>query len=125
MYRPAKELLSRLFAANHYLQWPPGLRGFASHLLHLLPNGIRPNSRQINYQALHPEGVSSWRKPDTLDDTTPLITGGVLDSIATVKLIAFLEEEYGVQIEPHEMNADYLNFLPDIASLVEERQSAK
>lgn len=63
--------------------------------------------------------------PDTLDDTTPLITGGVLDSIATVKLIAFLEEEYGVQIEPHEMNADYLNFLPDIASLVEERQSAK
>jgi acyl carrier protein len=61
--------------------------------------------------------------PDSLDDTTPLITGGVLDSIATVKLIAFLEERYGVQIEPHEMNADYLNFLPDIASLVEERQA--
>ncbi len=61
--------------------------------------------------------------PDSLDDTTPLITGGVLDSIATVKLIAFLEERYGVQIEPHEMNADYLNFLPDIASLVESRQA--
>jgi acyl carrier protein len=60
--------------------------------------------------------------PDSLDDETPLITGGVLDSIATVKLIAFLEEKYGVQIEPHEMNADYLNFLPDIASLVEERR---
>jgi acyl carrier protein len=59
--------------------------------------------------------------PDSLDDETPLITGGVLDSIATVKLIAFLEEKYGVQIEPHEMNADYLNFLPDIASLVTER----
>lgn len=59
--------------------------------------------------------------PDSLDDTTPLITGGVLDSIATVKLIAFLEEQYGVQIEPHEMNADYLNFLPDIAALVEQR----
>ena len=59
--------------------------------------------------------------PDSLDDTTPLITGGVLDSIATVKLIAFFEEQYGVQIEPHEMNADYLNFLPDIAALVEQR----
>lgn len=59
--------------------------------------------------------------PDSLDDTTPLITGGVLDSIATVKLIAFLEEQYGIQIEPHEMNADYLNFLPDIAALVEQR----
>jgi acyl carrier protein len=56
--------------------------------------------------------------PDSLDDSTPLITGGVLDSIATIKLISFLEERFGIQIEPHEMNADYLNFLPDIATLV-------
>ena len=61
--------------------------------------------------------------PDSLDDTTGLITGGVLDSIATVKLIAFLEEQFGVQVEPHEMNADYLNFLPDIAALVETRRA--
>ena len=59
---------------------------------------------------------------DSVDDTTPLITGGVLDSIATVRLISFLEEKYSVRIEPHEMNADYLNFLPDIASLVESRR---
>jgi acyl carrier protein len=59
--------------------------------------------------------------PDSLDDTTPLITGGVLDSIATVKLTSFLEKRYGVRIEPHEMNADYLNFLPDIAALVASR----
>lgn len=61
--------------------------------------------------------------PDSLGDTTPLITGGVLDSIATVKLVAFLEERYGVQIEPHEMNPDYLDFLPDIASLVATKQA--
>ena len=59
---------------------------------------------------------------DSLDDSTPLITGGVLDSVATIKLIAFLEERFGVQIEPHEMNADYLNSLPDIAKLVSSRQ---
>jgi acyl carrier protein len=56
--------------------------------------------------------------PDTLADTTPLISGGVLDSIATVKLINFLEREYKIRIEPHEINADYLDFLPDIAALV-------
>ncbi len=61
--------------------------------------------------------------PDSLDDSTPLVTGGVLDSIATVKLIAFLDEQFGVQVEPHEMNADYLNSLPDIANLVEERRA--
>ena len=61
--------------------------------------------------------------PDSLDDSTPLITGGVLDSIATIKLISFLEERFGVQIEPSEMNADYLNFLPDIANLVASKQT--
>ena len=61
--------------------------------------------------------------PDSLDDSTPLITGGDLDSIATIKLIAFLEERFCVQIEPSEMNADYLNFLPDIATLVTSRQT--
>jgi acyl carrier protein len=61
--------------------------------------------------------------PDSLDDSTPLITSGVLDSIATIKLIAFLEERFGVQVEPSEMNADYLNFLPDIANVVTSKQT--
>lgn len=60
--------------------------------------------------------------PESLDDTTPLIAGGILDSIATVKLIVFLEDRFGVRIEPHEMNVEYLNSLPDIASLVTARQ---
>ena len=60
--------------------------------------------------------------PDALDDDTELISGGILDSIASVKLIVFLEERFGVQIDPHEMNADYLNSVPDIASLVAARQ---
>jgi acyl carrier protein len=30
--------------------------------------------------------------PNELQSDTPLITGGVLDSIATLKLVAFLEE---------------------------------
>lgn len=62
--------------------------------------------------------------PDSLDDTTALITTGVLDSIATVKLVAFIEDEFGVLVEPHELNPDYLNFLPDIAQLIESKQSA-
>jgi acyl carrier protein len=60
--------------------------------------------------------------PETLDDSTPLISGGVLDSIATVKLIVFLEDRFGVRIEPHEMNPDYLDNLTDITSLVTARR---
>lgn len=63
--------------------------------------------------------------PDALDDSTPLITTGVLDSIATVKLISYIEEEYGVEFEAHEMNADNLNTLPDIVRIVQSKRAAK
>ncbi len=59
--------------------------------------------------------------PDALTDDTPLITGGILDSIATVKLVGFLEERFGVQFSAHEMSADYLDTLDDIAEVVAEK----
>ena len=34
--------------------------------------------------------------PDELTDQTPLITGGILDSIRTLKLVVFLEDTFGV-----------------------------
>jgi acyl carrier protein len=63
--------------------------------------------------------------PDALDESTQLITSGVLDSIATVKLVSFLEEQYGVALEAHELNAEYLNTLDDIARLVTSRAASK
>lgn len=56
--------------------------------------------------------------PDMLEDSTPLITGGVLDSISTVELVAFLEEQYGVEFEAHEMSADHLDTLDTIAATI-------
>jgi len=60
--------------------------------------------------------------PSALTDTTPLITGGVLDSLATVKLVAHLEERYGVVVEAHEMTADYLDTVDSIAQLVQSKK---
>lgn len=56
--------------------------------------------------------------PEALEDHTPLITGGVLDSIATIKFAAFVDEEYGVDLAPHEMSADYIDTVSDMASLI-------
>lgn len=56
--------------------------------------------------------------PAALTPTTPLITGGILDSIATLKLVAFLEETYHVQLEPHEVDADNLDTLELIQRLI-------
>ena len=60
--------------------------------------------------------------PDELTDSTPLITGGILDSLATLKLVSFLEEEFHIQLHPHETGIDYLNTLNDIANFVHSKQ---
>lgn len=56
-----------------------------------------------------------------LTDSTPLITGGVLDSITLVELVASLEDRYGVTIHSHEMSVDYFDSLNDIADMVQSK----
>jgi acyl carrier protein len=60
--------------------------------------------------------------PEELRDTTPLITGGILDSIATLKLVAFVEERYGIIFQAHEVDVDHLNTITDIALLINEKK---
>ena len=59
--------------------------------------------------------------PDALTDSTLLISGKVLDSLATLKLVAFLEEKFGVRIEAYEADIEHLDTIPKIASLVESK----
>jgi acyl carrier protein len=56
--------------------------------------------------------------PDELTGDTPLISGGILDSIATLKLVMFMEERFGITFEAHEVNRELLDTLADIARLV-------
>jgi len=56
--------------------------------------------------------------PAQLTDSTPLIIGGILDSLATIKLVVFLEERFQIKIQAHETMADYLDTVADIAQLV-------
>ena len=59
--------------------------------------------------------------PDELTETTPLISGGILDSIATLKLVMFMEGEYGVSFEPHEVDKENLDNLASIVRLLESK----
>jgi len=59
--------------------------------------------------------------PANLLTSTPLIAGGILDSLATLKLVAFLEEHYGVEIEPHETDEEHLGTIADIEKLVQAK----
>jgi acyl carrier protein len=63
--------------------------------------------------------------PNELQDDTPLITGGILDSIATLKLVAFLEEQFSISVAAHEADVDHLNTVSDIARLVRSKRGTK
>jgi len=81
------------------------------------------------------EGIAATTKQFILDEflpgenpanltlTTPLISGGILDSLATLRLVAFLEQTYSITIAPHEISTDRINTLADIATLVEGKLS--
>jgi acyl carrier protein len=61
--------------------------------------------------------------PAELTDATPLITGGVLDSIATLKLVLFVEERFGIALEAHEVSPEHVNTIADIARLVDAKKA--
>jgi acyl carrier protein len=60
--------------------------------------------------------------PAALTDTTPLMTTGILDSIAILKVVTFLESQFGITIEPHEAVVENLNTLSDMAQLVTSKK---
>jgi len=61
--------------------------------------------------------------PAALTDTTALVTTGILDSIAVLKAVTFLENQFGITIEPHEAVVENLNTLSDITRLVRSKKS--
>ena len=60
--------------------------------------------------------------PAELTAETPLITGGILDSIATLKLVLFLEERWKVKLAAHETSPEHLDTIDRIARLVRSKQ---
>ncbi len=59
---------------------------------------------------------------EELTENTPLITGGVLDSISTLKLVTFLEEQFGITIEAHEAGVEHLDTIDRIRALVADKR---
>lgn len=79
------------------------------------------NTLQETIKAYILEEFLPGENPAELTAATPLITGGILDSLATLKLVAFLEERFKIEFQAHETMVDYLNTLADIATLVRSK----
>ena len=60
--------------------------------------------------------------PNELQSDTPLISDGIIDSIAALKPVGFIEETYGIELEAHEADVDHLDSLALIAALVQSKR---
>ena len=59
--------------------------------------------------------------PEALEDDTPLITGGIMDSISTVKFSLYVEEQFGVELQAHELSADYIDTLSAMTAVIQSK----
>ena len=61
-------------------------------------------------------------KPSNLQDDTPLRTSGILDSMATLRLVGFVEDRYGVEVEAHEASVENFDCIGSIAVFVANKK---
>jgi acyl carrier protein len=59
-------------------------------------------------------------KPSNLRDDTPL-QGGILDSVATLRLVTFVEERFGITVEAYEA-AENFDRIDSIASMIQGKK---
>ena len=60
-----------------------------------------------------------------LEDTTPLISGGLIDSIGMLGLISFMESRFDLEFMPREVDAHTLDNLNLIETSIKRKLAAK
>ena len=64
-------------------------------------------------------------EPETsLRDDMPLLTTGIIDSIGIIKLIGFIESEFGIEIEPLEAIGENFQTVDAISRFVARKRDA-
>jgi acyl carrier protein len=54
-----------------------------------------------------------------LTSTTPLVSGGIIDSLSTIQVGLFLEKAFGVQLAPEDLvNPEHMETIETITELV-------
>lgn len=65
------------------------------------------------------------RAPGPVDDSTPLAAHGILDSLAVLELVLFLETRFEIEFSARDLDRRHLETVARIADLVEEKVRQK
>ena len=64
------------------------------------------------------------RPLDDVTDDDSLLEAGVLDSVAVLQVVTFVEQRFGIAVSEDEMMPDNFESISAIAAFVQRRQSA-
>ena len=62
---------------------------------------------------------------DTIKDTMPLITSGIIDSIGMLSLVDFIESRYAIEFMPREIDVHALDTVERIETLIRAKLSGR
>ena len=63
--------------------------------------------------------------PANLADDTPLRTTGILDSNTTLKLVDYIEREFGIEVEARDLKEDNIGTINALVAFIERCVAAK
>lgn len=58
-----------------------------------------------------------------LNDSLELISGGIMDSISTLKLVDYIEITFDIEFEPHEVDSENLNSIALITEFIFQKRA--
>jgi acyl carrier protein len=64
-------------------------------------------------------------KPSNLHDDTPLRTSGIVDSLGMLRMVGFLEQRFGIEIEAHEASVENFDRIEDITAFIDRKCSVR
>jgi acyl carrier protein len=70
-------------------------------------------------------GSPILRRPGEVSDITPLATYGILDSMAMLDLVLFLETRFGIEFSARDLDRRRIETIDHIESLVREKLAQK
>ena len=60
--------------------------------------------------------------PAKLTPTTPLLASGILDSLAILKVISFIEKTFGIEVAAYEADEENFNTLNAVGALIQAKK---
>jgi acyl carrier protein len=61
--------------------------------------------------------------PKSIPGDVALISSGIIDSVGTLRLVLFIEQSFGIQVEPQDIAAGKLDSIDSMAALVQAKRA--